>query len=352
MKNKFVLTEEESKRILSLHKKKIQEERNQITETEQDLDEVSDTGQSVGRVAAGGGTGAAAGAIIGCIATAIPTGGLACPAGAAIGASIGTAVGAMVGSFTTGGGYYERVFNILKWCNTNGKKVGRTVNSDETIRNISDTITSAVEGVRTDEMMIANSIKRLKSIPDLCRLNRIYRERNNESLLQALDGDFDMDTEWRDFVWRPIEELKNYSIKKSKDLLEKTAKDCGYSSVDEYKKSGWKCPKEGTVTDDTKLKKAKRCGYNSWEEYKKANWKCKTQDQDDDGQDDGTRPIRRVRYGFNYQEALKAIKTKCPAGGGGEQGQDGFADDWRSVTDKEEKLDTTVSQDKLQSWAS
>jgi hypothetical protein len=60
MKNKFILTEEESKRILSLHKQKIQEEQNQFNEQEEDLDE--DKGQSTGRVAAGGGIGATAGA--------------------------------------------------------------------------------------------------------------------------------------------------------------------------------------------------------------------------------------------------------------------------------------------------
>ena len=49
MKSKFVLTEEESKRILSLHKKKIAEERQQVDEVDTDLG---------GWTAAGAGAGA------------------------------------------------------------------------------------------------------------------------------------------------------------------------------------------------------------------------------------------------------------------------------------------------------
>jgi phage tail tape-measure protein len=64
MEKKFVLTEEESKRILTLHKKKIQEERENISE---------DTGQDIGRVAAGAGAGAATGAAVGSIVPVVGT---------------------------------------------------------------------------------------------------------------------------------------------------------------------------------------------------------------------------------------------------------------------------------------
>ena len=313
MKNKFVLTEEESKRILSLHTQKIKEERTHLNEQEEDLDEVADKGQSVGRVAAGSGVGATAGAIIGCIAAAIPSGGLACPGGAAVGASIGTAVGGFVGSFTTGGGYYEKVLNALKWCNTNAKNVGTPVNSDSDIRDIADDIAGAVEGFgRTDEVMIARSIRKLKSIPDLCRLNQIYRSRNTESLLNALDGDIDVDGDWRDYVWRPIEELKNYSVKKSKDVILQNAKKCGYSSVGEYKKAGWKCPKGGGGGGGGKdlLQTAISCGWKTVEEYKNSGWKCKTGGGGGGG--GGSK-----RYPFDYNTVLAAINKKCPGGGGG-----------------------------------
>lgn len=333
MKNKFVLTEEESKRILSLHKEKIKEERSHLVEQEQDLDE--DKGQDTGRVAAGSGIGATAGAIIGCIAAAIPTGGLACAGGAAIGASVGTAVGGFAGWFTTGGGYYDKVLNALKWCNAHRGKIGTPVNNDSTIRDIADDIAAAVEGFgRTDEVMIARSLRKLKSIPDLCRLNDIYRRRNTESLLSALDGDIDQDGEWRDYVWRPIEDLFEYSKKKSSDLLKENAKKCGWGTdIDGYKKSGWRCPKDGKPNPNPTPNPTPNPNPTPVPVPPVPN-------------------PRRRRYYFNYQDAINALNKKgCPTGGGGEENkqEDSFADDWRATENK--PVDTTVNADNFSSWA-
>jgi hypothetical protein len=63
--------------------------------------------------------------------------------------------------------------------------------------------------------------------------------------------------------------------------LKKNAQKCGYSSVDEYKKANWKCPKGGgkkQLTDQEKMDKAEKCGHSSWNEYKNSGWKCKTDD--------------------------------------------------------------------------
>jgi len=315
MKNKFILTEEESKRILSLHKQKIQEERGEIEE--------DDKGQSTGRIMAGTAAGAATGAGIGAI-----FGGI----GAIPGSLIGAGIGALAGWMTTGGGYYDKVVGTLKWCNNNRGKLPAPVNDDATIRDIADDISGAVEGFgRTDEVMISRSLKKLKSIPDLCRLNDIYRKRNTESLLNALDGDIDQDGEWRDFVWRPIESLYEYSKKKTDENLRKNAEKCGWGTdIDGYKKSGWKCPKNGKtpvpVVPPVPVPVVPPV------------------------------PIvpnpRRRRYYFNYQDALNALNKKgCPTGGGGEEGkqEDSFADDWRATENK--PVDTTVSTDNFSSWA-
>lgn len=320
MKNKFILTEEESKRILSLHKQKIQEERNQFNEQEEDLDE-EDKGQSTGRIMAGSAAGAAAGAGIGFL-----FGG----AGAIPGSLIGAGVGALAGWMTTGGGYYDKVVGALKWCNNHRGKIAAPVNNDATIRDIADDISGAVEGFgRTDEVMIARSIRKLKSIPDLCRLNEIYRKRNTESLLNALDGDIDQDGEWRDFVWRPIESLYEYSKKKTDENLKKNAQKCGWGSdIDGYKNSGWRCPKDKKPTPYPTPKP------NPYPPIP---------------------PVpnpRRKRYYFNYQDAINALNKKgCPTGGGGEEGnkEDSFADDWRATENK--TVDTTVSTDNFSNWS-
>ena len=320
MKNKFILTEEESKRILSLHKQKIQEERNQFNEQEKDLDE-EDKGQSTGRIMAGSAAGAAAGAGIGFL-----FGG----AGAIPGSLIGAGVGALAGWMTTGGGYYDKVVGALKWCNNHRGKIAAPVNNDATIRDIADDISGAVEGFgRTDEVMIARSIRKLKSIPDLCRLNEIYRKRNTESLLNALDGDIDQDGEWRDFVWRPIESLYEYSKKKTDENLKKNAQKCGWGTdIDGYRKSGWRCPKDKKPTPYPTPKP------NPYPPIP---------------------PVpnpRRKRYYFNYQDAINALNKKgCPTGGGGEEGnkEDSFADDWRATENK--TVDTTVSTDNFSNWS-
>ena len=307
MKNKFVLTEEESKRILSLHKEKIDKERNVVSEQVfKNPKTQTDTGQMVGRAAAGAGVGAGVGAIVGALLT-LPIGGV----GAGAGAYIGAGLGGFIGMETSGGGFYDKTFKALKWCNTNRSKMGTPVNSDDDIRDIADDIAAAVDGFgRTDEVMIARSIRKLKSIPDLCRLNDIYRKRNNESLLNALDGDIDSDSEWRDFVWRPIEALSTYSKNQTKKQLLEIAKKCGYSTVDEYKKTNWKCPKGGgkkQLTDQEKMDKAEKCGYSSWNEYKNSGWKCKTKQDTDDGGGSTGEGGGGQTYPFDYDTILKAF---------------------------------------------
>jgi len=313
MKNKFILTEEESKRILSLHKQKIQEERGEIEE--------DDKGQSTGRIFAGSAAGAATGAGVGAI-----FGGV----GAIPGSIIGAGVGALAGWMTTGGGYYDKVAKAFQFCWKHQKELGPPVNSLDTIRDIADNIRGAVEGFgRTDEVAILNNLKKLKTIPDFCKLREIYGERFNEKLLDALDGDIDQDTEWRDFVWVPLSELakntKKITTPKPLDdtQLKINAAKCGWGDdIKGYKDSGWRCPKEGGKPTPIPVPV----------------------------------PIvpnpRRRRYYFNYQDALNALNKKgCPTGGGGEEGkqEDSFADDWRATENK--PVDTTVSTDNFSSWA-
>ena len=162
MRNKLHITESEMKRILSLHKDKINEERSHLNKKTKELDEDLDKGQSTGRIMAGSAAGAAAGAGIGAF-----FGG----AGAIPGSLIGAGVGALIGWITTSGGFYDKVVGVLKWCNTNRGKMSPPVNSDDRITDIADDISLEVRGLGTDEVMIARSIKKLKSIPNLCRLN-------------------------------------------------------------------------------------------------------------------------------------------------------------------------------------
>lgn len=313
MKNKFILTEEESKRILALHKKKIQEERSEV-------EEYDDPGQSTGRIMAGAGSGAAVGAGIGAF-----FGGI----GAAPGAVIGAGVGALTGWLTTGGGYVDRVSKAFKFCREHRKNLSKPVNSVDRLRDIADFIRASVTGVGTDEVLIAKNLRKLKTIPDLCALSRIYSERFNETLFQALDGDFDQDGEWRDYVWIPISELAKNTKKIDNSKVLENAKKCGWGNdIDGYKNSGWKCPKEGKIPVPVPPVPVPPVPVP---------------------------PVpnpRRKRYYFNYQDAINALNKKgCPTGGGGEENkqEDSFADDWRATENK--PVDTTVSTDNFSSWS-
>jgi hypothetical protein len=308
MRNKLHITESEMKIILSLNKDKINEERSHLNKKTEELDE-EDKGQSTGRIMAGSGSGAAAGAAIGALLT-LPAGGV----GAAPGSLIGAGIGALIGWMTTGGGFYDKVVGVLKWCNTNRGKMSPPVNSDDRIRDIADDISLAVRGLGTDEVMIARSIKKLKSIPDLCRLNDIYRKRNTESLLNALDGDIDQDGEWRDYVWRPIESLYEYSKKKTDEDLKKNAQKCGWGTdIDGYRKSGWRCPKnKKPIPPPVPIIPDPIPGGGGYE--------------------------------IDYQKIMDAIKQKCVTPGGGDT--EDFPLDWNAVG-SDKKIDRTMSKDSI-----
>ena len=208
MKNKLHMTESEMKRILSLHKERIDEERGIIKEQNEDIEEDVDPGQSTGRIMAGAGGGAALGAGIGSVVPVV---------GTALGAVMGAGVGALAGWLTTGGVYVGRVQKLFKFCRDHRSELGKPVNSIDRIRDIADNLRAAISGVGTDEVLIAKNLRKLKTIPDLCKLSQVYNQRYNETLFDALNGDIDQDGEWRDFVWIPLSELAD-NTKKSRSF--------------------------------------------------------------------------------------------------------------------------------------
>lgn len=317
MKNKFILTEEESKRILSLHKQKIQEERGNIQEDDENIDQGFKNTRIGGSALAGAGTGAGIGALV-----TLGAGGV----GAIPGAIIGAGVGALTGWLTVGGGYYDRVAKAFKFCRDNRKNMGKPVNSREKLEDIADFLRTSVTGVGTDEMLIAKNLRKLKTIPDFCALSKIYYERFTETLLEALDGDIDQDKEWRDYVWLPLSELAKNTPKVTDEKLKENAKKCGWGDdIEGYRKSGWRCPKSKTPTPTPPIPPVPVVP---------------------------PRPGRK-RYYFNYQDAVNALNKKgCPTGGGGEEGkkEDGFADDWR-VPQADQKVDPIVSSDDFSNWS-
>jgi hypothetical protein len=109
----------------------------------------------------------------------------------------------------------------------------------------------------------------ISSIADLCALSNIYLTRHSENLYDALDGDIDSDSEWKSYVFLPLLDnavknsttelnlMKQQAQAKEAEFkkLSPNAAKCGWNikkpdgstvpDVEGYKKSGWKCPKDG-----------------------------------------------------------------------------------------------------------
>lgn len=314
MKNKLHMTESEMKRILSLHKERIDKERKIIKEQNEGIEEDVDPGQSTGRIMAGAGGGAALGAGIGLVVPVV---------GPALGAVMGAGVGALAGWLTTGGGYAERVQKLFKFCRDHRSDLTKPVNSIDKIRDIADNLRSAFGGWgSTDEVAIARNLRKLKTVPDLCKLSQVYNQRYGETLFDALNGDIDQDGEWRDFVWIPLSELTKNTKKIDPSKLKENAKKCGWGSdIDGYKNSGWRCPKNKNVTPPPGP-------------YPPGP---------------GPSPVPGGGgYSFDYEKIMKEINSKCKGtptpGGGGEEIQN---IEW-SVTDVNQPTqDTKVSSETI-----
>jgi hypothetical protein len=303
MEKKFVLTEEESKRILTLHKKKIQEERDEI----QEADPTATWGY---------------GAL---------TLGISSLAGYDKGTS------------------YDKVKRVFYKCSL-GENNKPTLNGAAK-DNYARAIYASITGGGTDEDKLFYTFSQIKTLDDLCAISRVYQNRYNESLWNALDGDLDKESDWYG-IWKSISKLK-VRVSQSQDetttskcpKIEKWFKDNGFVMITKQRYYQ-------LANDNTRIRKYKYCPISKTNLFFA---KVKGDTQGDGGE---TGPVigggggRGDRYGFDYQEALKALKSKgCSVvgGGGGSQDEEQFTDDWSAT--KEQPVDTKVSQDDFKNWS-
>lgn len=276
MKSKFILTEEESKRILSLHKKKIAEEREDIEEVDTNLGGVT---------AASAGGGAIAGAAIGSVVPVI---------GTAIGSVVGAVGGGILGYISAADGEpKEIVKNIIKKCRTERKTFTKPTKSQARLSTIAGDIRkSFATWGWTSLEDLKKSISSCDTIVDFCNVTYIYSNTFGESLWNALDGDIDANEEWLNYVLKPLRKLS----KQTKTIN----------------------PNQGKqqLTPEEKRLKAKTCGYSSWDEYKNSGWKCK-KPSSGGGSVGGGSVGGGNTYTFDYNQIITAINQKCPGGGGG-----------------------------------
>jgi hypothetical protein len=185
--SKYNLNEgnESLKKILLLMK---YDNKKTLTENVEELEEDNFTDNLSGFAG-----GAAAGAIAGSF---IPV----------VGTVIGGAIGGLLGLLNSSGNAYSQISGaITQYCTP--EKSGKPKMSDSELNAIADEIFDAIDGWGTEEEDIRSALSGLETFPDFCAMAKKYQRRQGESLLDALDGDIDIDSDWRKFVWIPIVDI-------------------------------------------------------------------------------------------------------------------------------------------------
>jgi len=198
-----------------------------LTENVEGLDE-----QNRGYVATGA---AATGAAIG--GTAVGAGLVGSSSGLAVAASaVGSvmSIGAVAGAAVLGGAvalsvaplaYWlitkddgrSKVERMFQYCSTDKIKISKTKRgvNDIGIRDLSDKLYDAMEGVGTDEEDIYSAFGGLKTASDFCALVDRYNKDYGD-LLDSLDSDIDDQSEW-DKIYRPIRNCVEDTLLSIKD---------------------------------------------------------------------------------------------------------------------------------------
>ena len=131
---------------------------------------------------------------------------------AAVGLAVGGVPGAIVGGligYANSGGSGDKVLKMLKYCRSKG--MGNPSISLQQASGIADKINGAIAGLGTNEAAIGAAMRSIKYFPDFCAVASTYQQRHGETLAAALDGDLDMESDWKKYVWLPLLDMINRS---------------------------------------------------------------------------------------------------------------------------------------------
>jgi hypothetical protein len=142
--------------------------------------------------------------------------------GAIPGAIIGGA-GAAILTLLQNSASSDGAKKILQACR-NKKEVGAASQSRQQLNAIADALNAAIEGLGTDEKAIKANLQKITTIPDLCAMSNIYQTRHGESLWDALDGDIDDQSEWKNYVYLPLLDAYENSVELGKKVKAAPAK--------------------------------------------------------------------------------------------------------------------------------
>lgn len=185
------------------------------------------SGAAIGAGAAAAGANLAAGTAAG---SAFGVGASLLPAGTAVGAVGATALGAAV----IGGAAAlaltplivwwmdkdnakPKVQRMIQYCISDANKIAKVPRgiSDKEVRDLSDSLYDAMEGIGTDEEKVFGAFKSIKTASDFCALvNRFSKDYGD--LLEWLDDDIDQTSEWEQ-IFRPLRDAVEDTLMSIKD---------------------------------------------------------------------------------------------------------------------------------------
>lgn len=116
----------------------------------------------------------------------------------------------------------KNLFGICK-SSKDKKKWKRYMSDNEVIKN-SGILYHAMEGLGTDEPKIYDVFKLFKSPGDFCAVSEKYESTFDESLLDALDGDFDYG--WEPIAKSLVDMTKNYAKTEAEEYCKTHVKEC------------------------------------------------------------------------------------------------------------------------------
>ena len=119
-------------------------------------------------------------------------------------------------------GMITRLFDMCK--TSPDRKKWKRFLTDDQAKGLSGKLFHAMDGLGTDEDAVYNVFKSLKSPADFCKVCDGYEKSFDESLLEALDGDFDYG--WEPIATSLVDMTKNYAQSEVEDYCEKNPKEC------------------------------------------------------------------------------------------------------------------------------
>ena len=119
-------------------------------------------------------------------------------------------------------GMITRLFDVCK--TSPDRKKWKRFLTDDQARALSGKLFYAMDGLGTDEDAVYKVFKSLKSPADFCKVSDVYEKSFDESLLEALDGDFDYG--WEPIATSLVDMTKNYAQSEAEDYCEKNPEEC------------------------------------------------------------------------------------------------------------------------------